>query len=84
MTDTQQELGERLELLSQGIMSKAEVRQWYTGETRSQAEQAVQAIEQNAMQSNMDAMLMQAQVESQQAAEMAAIEAQNAPKAKGE
>lgn len=81
LTDTQQELGERLELLSQGIMSKAEIRQWYTGETRVQAEQAIKTIEQTTMQTNMDSLLMQAQIESQKAAEMAALEAQNAPSA---
>ena len=33
------------------------------------------------MQTNMDSLLMQAQIESQKAAEMAALEAQNAPPA---
>ena len=68
LIDTQQELTERLELMTQGIMSKPEVRQWYTGETRVQAEEAVKNIEAAAMETSMDTLLMQAQIESQQAA----------------
>ena len=45
LTDRTQEMGERLELLSQGVIGKDEMRQWYTGETASQAEAAIQKIQ---------------------------------------
>ena len=35
VTDTAEQLGERLQLLSLGIVSKAEVREWYFGETKA-------------------------------------------------
>ena len=64
LTDRAQEMTERLELMSQGIVGKAEVRQWYTGETEAQAKAAIKAIQDEAMQQNMEAMMNQMQVQS--------------------
>lgn len=44
ITDTEQELNDRLALLNVGMMGKVEFRQWYFGETKDQAEKALAAI----------------------------------------
>ena len=44
ITDTGAELDQRLRLLSSGVMSKVEIRMWYLGETRQQAEEAIAQI----------------------------------------
>ena len=44
LTDVDAQLQQRLLLVNSGIMSKAELRQWYLGETEAQAEAAVAAI----------------------------------------
>lgn len=44
ITDTDQQLNERLLLLNAGIMSKSEFREWFFGETPSQAKQAISSI----------------------------------------
>lgn len=44
LTDTEQQTQERLMLLNAGIISKAEFRQWYLGETQAQAKAAIEAI----------------------------------------
>lgn len=44
ITDTEQQMSERLLLLTNGVMSKEEFRQWYFGETKAQADAAIQAI----------------------------------------
>ena len=59
---------EQLELLSQGILSKAEVRQWYTGETEAQAQAAIQAIQDGVLEQNMEAMMQQIQIQGAQQA----------------
>lgn len=46
LTDTEQQTQERLMLLNAGIISKAEFRQWYMGETQAQAKAAIEAIDQ--------------------------------------
>lgn len=51
VTDTDQQLNERLMLLNAGILSKAEFREWFFGETPSQAQQAVAAVAQENMAS---------------------------------
>lgn len=66
LTDRAQEMQERLELMSQGIISKPEMRQWYTGETKPQAEAAIKAIQQEVLDQNMSAMLQQMRVQNQQ------------------
>lgn len=44
IADTDTELEQRLRLQSAGIMSKVEIRMWYLGETRQQAEEAIAQI----------------------------------------
>lgn len=44
LNDTSQQLAERLELHSAGLAGDAELRQWYFGETPSQAQAALEAI----------------------------------------
>ena len=44
LTDVDAQLQQRLLLVNSGIMSKAELRQWYLGETEAQAEAAVAKI----------------------------------------
>jgi A118 family predicted phage portal protein len=55
IVDTNQQLNERLLLVNAGAMSKAELRQWYLGETEAQAKVAVQQIQSEQMQSMMAA-----------------------------
>ena len=61
LTDTEQQTQERLMLLNAGIISKAEFRQWYMGETPAQAKAAIEAIDQEKADSkaSMDSMLPQ-------------------------
>ncbi len=70
LTDRAQEMSERLELMSQGIISKAEMRQWYTGETEPQAKAAIKAIQDGVLEQNMEAMMQQMQVQSARMAQM--------------
>ena len=44
ITDTEQQMNERLTLLNVGVVGKSEIRQWYFGETKEQAVAAVEAI----------------------------------------
>ena len=44
ITDTEQQMNERMMLLNSGLISKAEFREWYFGETKEQAVAAVEAI----------------------------------------
>lgn len=44
ITDTEQQMNERMILLNSGIISKAEFREWYFGETPVQAKDAVDKI----------------------------------------
>lgn len=41
ITDREQQLAERVQLMSMGIVSKAELRMWYFGETEAQAQAAI-------------------------------------------
>ena len=43
LTDTDQQTQERLMLMNSGIMGRVEFRMWYFGETRAQAEAAIEA-----------------------------------------
>lgn len=45
ITDSEQQMNERLALVAQGLMSKAEFREWYFSETKDQATAAIQAIQ---------------------------------------
>lgn len=51
ITDVDTELNKRITLMQQGLASKVETRMWYFGETRNQAEQALQEIQQENLQS---------------------------------
>lgn len=51
ISDTDTELEQRLRLQSAGIMSKVEIRMWYLGETRQQAEDAIAQIAQDSISS---------------------------------
>lgn len=53
ITDTNQQLNERIMLKNAGAMSAAELRQWYLGETPAQAEAAVQKIAEEQMRGMM-------------------------------
>lgn len=44
ITDTDTQMQVRLQLISEGIISKAEFREWYFGETKAQAQAAIDAI----------------------------------------
>lgn len=65
VSDTQQQLGERLQLLAVGVVSKAEIREWYFGETKAQAETAINTIQQELIQQNMEMLLMQGDINNQ-------------------
>lgn len=69
LTDRAQEMTEQLELMSHGIVGKAEVRQWYTGETEAQAEAAIKKIQEGVMEQNLEAMMQQIQVQNAQQAQ---------------
>ncbi len=56
LTDTEQQMNERIALLNSGIISKAEFRQWYFGETAQQAAQAIAAVTSEKME-GMDKLL---------------------------
>lgn len=45
IVDVDTELGKRMTLLQNGLMSKVELRMWYFGETERQAQEALQSIE---------------------------------------
>lgn len=49
ITDTDQQLNERLTLLNANIASRAEIREWYYGETPSQAKAAIAAADEERM-----------------------------------
>lgn len=59
ITDTDQQMQERLMLLNAGVYSKAELREWYFGETPVQAKAAIEAVtaEQAEGMENLEALL---------------------------
>ena len=54
ITDAEVQLQERLTLMNADIISKAELRQWYLGETKAQAEAAIAAIKQEKLDNMMN------------------------------
>ena len=56
ITDTTQQLNERMALMSSGVVGKQELRQWYFGETEAQAKAAIEKLQQEQLDS-MEAML---------------------------
>lgn len=66
LTDVNEELSKRLNLMQNGLMSKEEVRMWYMGETERQAREALQKINdenKQAMEDNMEAQMRMAQAD---------------------
>ena len=59
LVDVDTELNKRLSLMNAGLTSKLEVRMWYFGETKRQAEQALQEIEKQNVQDMENDMIMQ-------------------------
>lgn len=57
ITDQSQQLAERMELMSQGVISKVELRQWYCGETEAQAKSAIAQIQADMLAQNVEAVL---------------------------
>lgn len=53
ITDTDQQLNERLALANIGVLSRSELRGWYLGETDAQAAAAIEQIDQERMQQMM-------------------------------
>ncbi len=51
LTDTDAQLNERLMLMNAGVIGKAEMREWYLGETKAQAQAALESIQQEQMSS---------------------------------
>ena len=60
VTDTDQQLNERLALANLGVISRTELRGWYLGETDAQAQAAIAQIDQERMQQMMMQGAMQA------------------------
>lgn len=58
LVDIDTELNKRMSLLNAGLTSKVEVRMWYFGETRRQAEEALQEIQKQNMQDMENDMIM--------------------------
>ncbi|MBR0411069.1 MAG: phage portal protein [Eubacterium sp.] len=56
LTDTDAEMQERMMMLNAGIISKAEFREWYFGETKAQAKAAIESITEEQAE-NMKAMM---------------------------
>lgn len=57
ITDATQQLGERLELMSHGLMGKVEFRQWYFGETEAQARAAIAKAQEEMINQTVDTLL---------------------------
>ena len=56
ITDTEQQMQERMMLLNAGLISKAEFREWYFNETKDQAQAAIDAIAEEEVQQQMAGM----------------------------
>ena len=59
IADTETQLQQRLLLLNNGMMSKIEMRMWFFGETRAQAEKALQEVQQEKVSEMQAAMAIQ-------------------------
>ena len=54
LTDVGQQLQERLMLVDSGVLGRAELRQWYFGETEEQARAAIRAVEAERLGTNLE------------------------------
>ena len=52
ITDSEQQMNERMTLVGSGLMSKVEFRMWYFGETQEQATAALQAVQDEQLQAS--------------------------------
>lgn len=59
ITDTDQQLNERMALANLGVLSRDELRSWYLGETDAQAKAAIAQIDQERMEQMMQQTMMQ-------------------------
>lgn len=66
LTDTEQQTQERLMLLNAGIISKSEFRQWYMGETQTQARAAIEAVTQEKQAAMIDMQEIMPQIKDNQ------------------
>lgn len=77
VTDTEQQTNERLMFLNAGLISKAEMREWYFGETKAQAKAAIQAVadeQSESLESMLPAVEKQQQIQQAQRAAASATE----------
>lgn len=58
LVDVDTELNKRMTLLNAGLTSKVELRMWYFGETKRQAEEALKAIQEESLQDAENDMIM--------------------------
>lgn len=66
IVDIDTELGKRITLMQNGLTSKVELRMWYFGETRRQAEQALQEIQAESQQDMENDLIMNANYQNRQ------------------
>ena len=59
ITDVDTELGKRITMMHEGLVSKLENRMWYFGETERQAEEALQKVQEEAYQNMESNLIMQ-------------------------
>lgn len=59
ITDTDQQLNERMALANLGVLSRTELRSWYLGETEAQAQAAIAQIDQERMEQMMQQTMVQ-------------------------
>lgn len=59
ITDTDQQLNERMALANLGVLDRAELRSWYLGETEAQAKAAIAQIDQERMEQMMQQTMLQ-------------------------
>lgn len=65
LVDVEAELGKRMTLMQQGIMSKKEIRMWYMGETEKQAREALLEVQEENRLAVEDNILTQMDLQSQ-------------------
>lgn len=67
LTDVDEELNKRLNLMTNGIMSKIELRMWYFGETERQAQEALLKVQDESLQNVEENLMMQSNMAAQNA-----------------
>lgn len=69
LVDVDTELGKRITMMQNGLVSKLENRMWYFGETERQAEEALRKIEEEDLQNIQNNIMMQQQMTEQEGPE---------------